>query len=242
MAAGRLLLGLCMIQKPILPLVQPRECRTSEHECFDGSCHEEWNPFLIIQLVMQSRRKVFKMSFKGLLIPASKTELPSLVQCAAPSISQDHSSDHSTSSSLSVTVVPSDAQPLVSVKKGPSTAPEVAPVGTAKSEPETLIGLKFRADKIRELHPAVISSLFDDLPHLCNSCGVRLKQKEDLDRHMELHDKKLELFDQEFFAELEVRKAIKQVRNYLSNLHTKAKKPILEEVVESQREQVREFS
>ena len=90
-------------------------------------------------------------------------------------------------------MVPSDVQPLVSVKKGPSTAPEVAPVGTAKSEPETLIGLKFRADKIRELHPAVISNLFDDLPHLCNSCGVRLKQKEDLDRHMELHDKKLEL-------------------------------------------------
>ncbi|WZZ39924.1 hypothetical protein YC2023_036183 [Brassica napus] len=154
---------------------------------------------------------------------------------------EDHSSDHSTSSSLSVTVVPSDAQPLVSVKKGPSTAPEVAPVGTAKSEPETLIGLKFRADKIRELHPAVISNLFDDLPHLCNSCGVRLKQKEELDRHMELHDKKLELFDQEFFAEPGSWES-NQTGNYLSNLHTKAKKPILEEVVESQREQVREFS
>ncbi|KAG2309199.1 hypothetical protein Bca52824_028947 [Brassica carinata] len=128
------------------------------------------------------------------LISASKTGLPSLVQCAAaPSISQDHSPDHSTnSSSTSVSVVQSDAQPLVLMKKGPSTAPKVAPA--AISEPENLIGLKFRADKIRELHPSVISSLFDDLPHLCTSCAVRFKQKEELDKHMELHDeKKLEL-------------------------------------------------
>ncbi|KAF8101782.1 hypothetical protein N665_0201s0101 [Sinapis alba] len=123
------------------------------------------------------------------LISAIKPELPSLPQHAAPSVSQDHSPDHSTSSSMSV--VPSDAQPVVSVKKGPSTSSEVAPVETEKLEPENLIGLKFRADKIRELHPLVISSLFDDLPHLCTSCGVRLKQKEELDRHMEeLHDKK----------------------------------------------------
>nr|VDD15186.1 unnamed protein product [Brassica oleracea] len=125
------------------------------------------------------------------LISASKTELPSLVQCAAaPFISQDHSPDHSTNSSTSVSVVPSDAQPLVVVKKGPSTVPKVAPAETAVSEHENLIGLKFRADKIRELHPSVISSLFDDLPHLCTSCGVRLKEKEELDRHMEMHDKK----------------------------------------------------
>lgn len=128
------------------------------------------------------------------LISASKTELPSLVQCAAPSVTQDHSPDHSTSSSVSASVVPSDTQPLVLVKQGTSTAPTVkvlaAPLGTTKSESEDLIGLKFRADKIRELHPLVISSLFDDLPHICTSCGVRLKQKEELDRHMELHDKK----------------------------------------------------
>ncbi|CAN7062114.1 unnamed protein product [Brassica rapa subsp. trilocularis] len=125
------------------------------------------------------------------LISASKTELPSLVQCAAaPFISQDHSPDHSTNSSTSISVVPSDAQSLVVVEKGPVTAPKVAPAETAVSEPENLIGLKFRADKIRKLHPSVISSLFDDFPHLCTSCGVRLKEKEELDRHMELHDKK----------------------------------------------------
>ncbi|CAN8284997.1 unnamed protein product [Cochlearia groenlandica] len=118
------------------------------------------------------------------LISASKTE----------SIAQDLSPDHSSNSSASVSVALSDAQPLVSVKNGRTTSPKVkhlsAPFETTKSEPEALIGLKFRADKIRELHPSVISSLFDDLPHLCTSCGVRLKQKEELDRHMELHDKK----------------------------------------------------
>ncbi|KAL1224354.1 Polyadenylation and cleavage factor-like protein [Cardamine amara subsp. amara] len=128
------------------------------------------------------------------LISASKTAPPSVVQCVAPSITQDHGPDHSTNSSLSVSVVPSDSQPMALVKKGPSTAPKVkglaAPFETTKSEPKDLIGLKFRADKIRELHPLVISSLFDDLPHLCTSCGVRLKQKEELDSHMELHEKK----------------------------------------------------
>ncbi|CAH2059064.1 unnamed protein product [Thlaspi arvense] len=128
------------------------------------------------------------------LISASKTELPSLVQCALPSI-QDQSPDHSASSSISLSVVPSDAQPLALVKKDPSTTPKVAPAETVKPEPENLIGLKFRADKIRELHPSVISSLFDDFPHLCISCGIRLKEKEELDRHMELHNNKLELSD-----------------------------------------------
>ncbi|XP_023639702.1 pre-mRNA cleavage complex 2 protein Pcf11 isoform X1 [Capsella rubella] len=123
------------------------------------------------------------------LISASKTELPS-----ATSITKDHSPDHSTNSSISVSVVPSDGQPSVLVKKGPSTAPKVkgldAPSETSKTDPQDLIGLKFRADKIREVHPSVISSLFDDLPHLCTSCGVRLKQKDELDRHLELHEKK----------------------------------------------------
>ncbi|XP_019100464.1 PREDICTED: polyadenylation and cleavage factor homolog 4 isoform X1 [Camelina sativa] len=123
------------------------------------------------------------------LISASKKELPS-----PPSITQDYSPDHSTNSSLSVSVVPSDAQPSVSVKKGPSTASKVkelvAPSETTKTEPKDLLGLKFRAYKIREVHPLVISSLFDDLPHLCTSCGIRLKEKEELDRHLELHEKK----------------------------------------------------
>ncbi|CAN0926304.1 Polyadenylation and cleavage factor homolog 4 [Linum grandiflorum] len=52
---------------------------------------------------------------------------------------------------------------------------------------ECLIGLKFKSNLVREFHPDVIDSLFDGLPHQCNVCGFRLKDKELLDKHLEWH-------------------------------------------------------
>ncbi|XP_010527823.1 PREDICTED: polyadenylation and cleavage factor homolog 4-like [Tarenaya hassleriana] len=120
------------------------------------------------------------------LISASKTELSSLSQSQVASATEDHSPDHSTNSSISVTAVPSDNKPEASVNRGPSTAPKAKgpdpPSETARLESDDLIGLQFRPDKIREFHPAVIGSLFDD--------GIRLKHKEQLLMHSGKHDEK----------------------------------------------------
>lgn len=123
------------------------------------------------------------------LISASKSgsqspeapQKPSETQNQNPSVS---SSKRVPVSSLSISAVPPSA---VTEASEPAAKSSVDLPQSSKAEIEGPIGLKFKPDVIREFHSSVISELFDNLPHRCNICGLRLKLKERLDRHLEWH-------------------------------------------------------
>ncbi|XP_061368710.1 uncharacterized protein LOC133311651 [Gastrolobium bilobum] len=103
---------------------------------------------------------------------------------------EDRSDSITTSSSLPVASVSgSAAVPVPFTKdeiddtvKTPTSLPEAS-----STEIRNLIGFEFKPDVIRELNPSVISGLFDDLPHRCSICGLRLKFQEQFNRHLEWH-------------------------------------------------------
>ncbi|KAL8152901.1 hypothetical protein V2J09_010661 [Rumex salicifolius] len=82
---------------------------------------------------------------------------------------------------VSSTIPPSIADKLTSSK--PS---QVAPKAI-KPKIENLIGFEFKLDLLRQFHSSVVDGLFEDLQHSCSICGLRLKFKERLDRHLEWH-------------------------------------------------------
>ncbi|BFG38695.1 hypothetical protein CerSpe_249690 [Prunus speciosa] len=127
------------------------------------------------------------------LISASKTESPTPVSSQMPNELQNQSVSTSVTSSVSVSPVSaSPSLPVSSRTDDVSLAEPVAKTSAAlpqssKIETRNPIGIEFKPDKIREFHPSVIEELFDDLPHKCSICGLKLKLKERLERHLEWH-------------------------------------------------------
>ncbi|XP_019055842.1 PREDICTED: T-box transcription factor TBX6-like isoform X2 [Nelumbo nucifera] len=128
------------------------------------------------------------------LISASTTESPTLTTTQLPTQPQNHCFGPSSSSSILVSSGPiSSTIPTTSGKELHSLKSEVnSTISSSQitTEAKDLIGIEFKPEIIREPHQSVINALFDDTLHHCNVCGLRLKLKERLDRHMEWHASK----------------------------------------------------
>ncbi|XP_027350034.1 uncharacterized protein LOC113861429 isoform X2 [Abrus precatorius] len=125
---------------------------------------------------------------KGLI--SAESESPNMVPNEVPMGSKDQTEIITTSCSLPVTSVSgSAAVPVTSSRDvvDAATKTAVALPQSTSTEIRNLIGFEFRPDIIREFQPPVIKELFDDLPHHCRICGIRLKQEEQYNRHLEWH-------------------------------------------------------
>ncbi|KAF3341074.1 Polyadenylation and cleavage factor [Carex littledalei] len=51
-----------------------------------------------------------------------------------------------------------------------------------------LIGYEFKPEVMREYHPNVTNSLYDEMAHQCQKCGLRFELKDQLESHLEWHE------------------------------------------------------
>lgn len=121
------------------------------------------------------------------LISASKEESPTSTppptppqtrfQCPPASIS----STPGVSAPISSSTCSSQKDEL-SLSKPAAKIPDALPQSNKEEREDA-----FKPGVIRESNPGVISELLDDVPHQCGICGLRLKLRVQLDRHLEWH-------------------------------------------------------
>ncbi|XP_068473435.1 polyadenylation and cleavage factor homolog 4-like isoform X2 [Phaseolus vulgaris] len=128
---------------------------------------------------------------KGLI--SAETESPTMVPSEPSEVlkgSKDKAANISTSSSIPVTSVSDSAAVPVSSARDEVDAATKSSLPSAQSTStkiRNLIGFDFKPNVIREYHEPVIRELLDDFPHHCKICGIRFKQEEQYQRHLEWH-------------------------------------------------------
>ncbi|KAK7396640.1 hypothetical protein VNO78_17785 [Psophocarpus tetragonolobus] len=125
---------------------------------------------------------------KGLI--SAETESPTMVPSEVPIGSKDRTEIITTSCSLPDTSVSGSAAVPVSSSRDEvdsATKTFLASPKSTSMEIKNFIGFDFRPNVIREFHPPVVRDLLDNFPHQCKICGIRLKQEEKFNRHLEWH-------------------------------------------------------
>ncbi|KAK4272778.1 hypothetical protein QN277_021285 [Acacia crassicarpa] len=125
---------------------------------------------------------------KGLICAKSESS----IKAPTDMLSRLEDTSHSISTSSSSPVGSGSGSPAVHVSSiGDEVDHEAnSSVYLSKStatETINLIGYEFKPDVIRQFHPSVISELWDDLPHHCSICGLRLRHQEQFNGHLVWH-------------------------------------------------------
>ncbi|KAJ6848356.1 polyadenylation and cleavage factor-like protein 4 [Iris pallida] len=131
------------------------------------------------------------------IISSPATELTTVTSSPVPLKVPEQNSEFTRDT---LDVVPSVAAtsiiPPASVKEHsvlisePSAPPGAAVLQLDVKALSGLIGFDFKPEIIRELHTSVVNSLYDDLNHDRDMCGLRFKVQEQLRSHLDLHASK----------------------------------------------------
>uniref|UniRef100_A0A0E0C6V7 CID domain-containing protein n=1 Tax=Oryza meridionalis TaxID=40149 RepID=A0A0E0C6V7_9ORYZ len=128
----------------------------------------------------------------------SKPHLRTLDQPQANFSPENSSSVFKSSIQLPISVGVGHRQPEEETSNQNSSAPSKVlvhqPVEIKKEPAEIkmvdLIGFDFKPEMLRKYHAHVISTLFDDQSHQCNTCGLRFSLEEELSVHTACHGSK----------------------------------------------------